>query len=104
MHQPSPKPADAYPRGGSLQPASNGDVFYEAKVLSAEQEDGEWEYLIHYQGWNKKWDEWLPADRLLKDTEDARTAEVRRAQMRSGVQTLELPVLVPLGKRTRVSV
>jgi hypothetical protein len=45
-------------------------------VVTAEQENGEWEYLIHYQGWNKKWDEWLPGDRLIKDTAAARYAEV----------------------------
>ena len=46
-------------------------------MVTAEQEEsGEWEYLIHYQGWNKKWDEWLPGDRLIKDTAAARQAEV----------------------------
>eukprot|EP00775_Hariotina_reticulata_P008142 gene8142-biopygen10003 len=36
------------------------DKFYEAKVLKAQQrEDGLWYYLLHYTGWNKKWDEWV---------------------------------------------
>uniref|UniRef100_A0A383VIF0 Uncharacterized protein n=1 Tax=Tetradesmus obliquus TaxID=3088 RepID=A0A383VIF0_TETOB len=36
------------------------DKFYEAKVLkAAKREDGLWYYLLHYTGWNKKWDEWV---------------------------------------------
>ncbi|XP_073031847.1 protein MRG1-like isoform X6 [Primulina eburnea] len=29
-----------------------------------------WIHLVHYQGWNKKWDEWLGIDRLLKLTDE----------------------------------
>lgn len=36
------------------------DKFYEAKVLKAQfRPDGLWYYLLHYTGWNKKWDEWV---------------------------------------------
>ena len=27
-------------------------------------------YFIHYKGWNKNWDEWVPEARMLKHTED----------------------------------
>ena len=30
------------------------------------------EYLVHYNGWSKKWDERVPADRLMKDNEEGR--------------------------------
>ncbi|KAK9862662.1 hypothetical protein WJX84_009810 [Apatococcus fuscideae] len=43
------------------------DKYYEAKVLKANlKEDGVWYYLLHYQGWNKKWDEWVEAPGLAK--------------------------------------
>ena len=28
---------------------------------------GEFQYFVHYQGWNKNWDEWVPEDRVLKN-------------------------------------
>ena len=27
-------------------------------------------YFVHYQGWKKTWDEWMPEERLLKHTEE----------------------------------
>ena len=27
-------------------------------------------YFIHYKGWNKNWDEWVPEARMLKFTDD----------------------------------
>jgi mortality factor 4-like protein 1 len=48
------------------------DRFYEAKVLkSQKRDDGQWYYLIHYIGWNKKWDEWVEASGLQAATEAA---------------------------------
>ncbi len=35
---------------------------YKARVL---QRSGD-EYRIHFKGWNRKWDEWVPANRLQK--------------------------------------
>jgi len=28
------------------------------------------QYHVHYKGWNKKWDEWVPESRLLKKTQE----------------------------------
>ncbi|CAL8461794.1 g1325 [Coccomyxa elongata] len=43
------------------------DKYYEAKILKSEKRnDGVWYYLIHYSGWNKKWDEWVEAEGLTK--------------------------------------
>jgi mortality factor 4-like protein 1 len=48
------------------------DRFYEAKVLKAQKrEDGQWYYLIHYIGWNKKWDEWVEQTGLQPASEAA---------------------------------
>ncbi|MED6218578.1 hypothetical protein PIB30_027916 [Stylosanthes scabra] len=44
--------------------------FYEAKVRQVELKEDQWHCLVHYLGWKKSWDEWLPTDCLMKDTED----------------------------------
>ncbi|XP_059290015.1 protein MRG1 isoform X1 [Lycium ferocissimum] len=50
--------------------AYHGPRIYEAKVQRAELRKNEWRYFVHYLGWNKNWDEWVGADRLMKLTED----------------------------------
>jgi len=40
---------------------------YPAKVIEVNLERKE-PFKVHYQGWNKKWDSWLPASKLLKYT------------------------------------
>ncbi|CAF0731654.1 unnamed protein product [Adineta steineri] len=44
---------------------------YKAKILESklDEETNEWQYYIHYDGWNKKWDTWAQADVLQKRTE-----------------------------------
>lgn len=45
----------------------HGPLIYEAKCLKQQttKEKGV-KYFIHYAGWNKNWDEWVPEDRVLK--------------------------------------
>uniref|UniRef100_A0A7N0UDN3 Chromo domain-containing protein n=1 Tax=Kalanchoe fedtschenkoi TaxID=63787 RepID=A0A7N0UDN3_KALFE len=50
--------------------AYHGPRIYEAKVQKTEFRKKEWKYFVHYLGWNKSWDEWVGADRLLKHTEE----------------------------------
>ncbi|XP_058187591.1 protein MRG1 isoform X1 [Rhododendron vialii] len=50
--------------------AYHGPRIYEAKVQKAEIRKKEWRYFVHYLGWNKNWDEWVGADRLMKHTEE----------------------------------
>uniref|UniRef100_A0ACD5YAJ8 Uncharacterized protein n=1 Tax=Avena sativa TaxID=4498 RepID=A0ACD5YAJ8_AVESA len=50
--------------------AYHGPLLYEAKVQKTETREDEWRYFIHYLGWNKNWDEWVPSDRLLKFTDE----------------------------------
>lgn len=50
--------------------AYHGPRIYEAKVQKAEIRKNEWKYFVHYLGWNKNWDEWVGADRLMKLTEE----------------------------------
>uniref|UniRef100_H2ZJ51 Chromo domain-containing protein n=1 Tax=Ciona savignyi TaxID=51511 RepID=H2ZJ51_CIOSA len=46
----------------------HGPLMYEAKCMKAELRDSgkAYFYLIHYNGWNKHWDEWVPEARVLK--------------------------------------
>ena len=44
--------------------------FYEAKVLEVAYEDNEWNYYVHYIGWNKSWDEWIGHECALEHTEE----------------------------------
>eukprot|EP00808_Paulinella_micropora_P016810 g50928.t1 len=45
-------------------------MLYEAKVVrvrKSDKPDVNIEYFVHYQGWNKKWDEWVPEERLFEN-------------------------------------
>ncbi|XP_015790748.1 mortality factor 4-like protein 1 isoform X2 [Tetranychus urticae] len=48
----------------------HGPLLYEAKCLKvAPAKSGVFKYFVHYQGWNKSWDEWVPESRVLKYNE-----------------------------------
>ncbi|EEZ97599.1 mortality factor 4-like protein 1 [Tribolium castaneum] len=60
----------------------HGPLIYEAKCLkSTITKDKQVKYFIHYAGWNKNWDEWVPESRVLKYNEAnvARQKEVQKA-------------------------
>ncbi|KAL7642446.1 UNVERIFIED_CONTAM: hypothetical protein RMT77_007007 [Armadillidium vulgare] len=44
----------------------HGPLIYEAKCLKVQIKDKQVKYFIHYAGWNKNWDEWVPESRVLK--------------------------------------
>jgi len=46
-----------------------GNLIYDAKITEVRKSGGQdQEYFVHYKGWNKSWDEWVPDSRLLKNT------------------------------------
>ncbi|ESP05654.1 hypothetical protein LOTGIDRAFT_177197 [Lottia gigantea] len=47
----------------------HGPLLYEAKCVKSEVKDKLVRYFIHYNGWNKNWDEWVPEARVLKCNE-----------------------------------
>ncbi|XP_036363700.1 mortality factor 4-like protein 1 isoform X2 [Octopus sinensis] len=47
----------------------HGPLLYEAKCVKSEVKDKTVRYFIHYNGWNKNWDEWVPEARVLKYNE-----------------------------------
>ncbi len=48
-------------RPGQLIFCNYNEVMYEARIISidASAKDGPMLFLVHYVGWNKKWDEWV---------------------------------------------
>ncbi|XP_069589349.1 AT-rich interactive domain-containing protein 4A isoform X1 [Ranitomeya imitator] len=42
---------------------------YEANIKSTEVDGGELLYLVHYYGWNVRYDEWVKADRIIWPSE-----------------------------------
>ncbi|KAF0719954.1 Aste57867_675 [Aphanomyces stellatus] len=48
----------------------HGVEIFDAKILKIDEDSTEPHYFVHYQGWSKKWDEWVSKDRVL-DTSDA---------------------------------
>ncbi|ORZ09892.1 MRG-domain-containing protein [Absidia repens] len=53
----------------------HGPLIYEAKILDRKTETDDCDkkkalYLVHYQGWNKKWDEWVDDTRILAWNEE----------------------------------
>ncbi|CAG2103377.1 unnamed protein product [Medioppia subpectinata] len=69
----------------------HGPLLYEAKVQkSQEMESKETKerlvhYFVHYLGWSKNWDEWVPEDRVCKvnDTSLQKQKELTDAQNKS---------------------
>ncbi|ORZ40501.1 MRG-domain-containing protein [Catenaria anguillulae PL171] len=69
-------------------------LIYEAKILRTRKEDdGSARYLVHYKGWNSKWDEWVASDRMLKDTPVNRQlqAQIAEEQAKQGIDKRALP-------------
>jgi mortality factor 4-like protein 1 len=52
----------------------HGPLLYEAKCVKSRKDpkgkEGEFHYFVHYQGWNKNWDEWVGETRILKANAD----------------------------------
>uniref|UniRef100_A0A8C2MCP1 Chromo domain-containing protein n=1 Tax=Cricetulus griseus TaxID=10029 RepID=A0A8C2MCP1_CRIGR len=44
----------------------HGPLLYEAKCVKVAVKDEQVQYFIHYNGWNKNWDEWVSESRVLK--------------------------------------
>ncbi|XP_013856998.1 mortality factor 4-like protein 1 [Austrofundulus limnaeus] len=59
----------------------HGPLLYEAKCVKTSIKDKQIKYFIHYSGWNKNWDEWVPESRVLKyvDSNLAKQRELQKA-------------------------
>uniref|UniRef100_A0A4W2EZ53 Mortality factor 4-like protein 1 n=1 Tax=Bos indicus x Bos taurus TaxID=30522 RepID=A0A4W2EZ53_BOBOX len=59
----------------------HGPLLYEAKCVKVAIKDKQVKYFIHYSGWNKNWNEWVPESRVLKyvDTNLQKQRELQKA-------------------------
>ena len=64
--------------------AYHGPLMYKAKVLSVQGGPGAFRYLVHYDKWNKKHDEWVEGDRVLP-INDETTMEFEKLQASAAV-------------------
>ncbi|KAJ2949620.1 hypothetical protein O0L34_g15543 [Tuta absoluta] len=88
---PPPKPKFAE---GEKVLCFHGPLIYEAKCLkSSVTKDKHVRYFIHYAGWNKNWDEWVPESRVLKYNEAnvQRQKEVQRTHSAQPAKTKKTP-------------
>ncbi|CAG9858018.1 unnamed protein product [Phyllotreta striolata] len=79
----------------------HGPLIYEAKCLkSTITKEKQIKYFIHYAGWNKNWDEWVPESRVLKYNEAnvARQKEVQKAHSAQQSKTRKVTKKTPVAK------
>lgn len=55
---------------GEVVLAHTHSQLYKAKVLKVQENRGEFSFFLHFNGWSKKWDEWVEAKRVYKMTEE----------------------------------
>eukprot|EP00201_Polytomella_parva_P021817 CAMPEP_0175042500 /NCGR_PEP_ID=MMETSP0052_2-20121109/2605_1 /TAXON_ID=51329 ORGANISM="Polytomella parva, Strain SAG 63-3" /NCGR_SAMPLE_ID=MMETSP0052_2 /ASSEMBLY_ACC=CAM_ASM_000194 /LENGTH=255 /DNA_ID=CAMNT_0016305333 /DNA_START=172 /DNA_END=936 /DNA_ORIENTATION=+ len=73
------------------------DKSYEAKILKIERRsDGRWYYFLHYNGWNKKYDEWVESSitRSIHSTNDGQglgTSNVKLALQKKLIPKEKFP-------------
>ncbi|XP_075699539.1 AT-rich interactive domain-containing protein 4A isoform X2 [Rhinoderma darwinii] len=56
---------------------------YEANIKSTEVDGGELLYLVHYYGWNVRYDEWVKADRIIWPSEKAGTKRKQKKRTKN---------------------
>lgn len=67
-------------------PTHESKVTYEAKVIDMEKDGTEPMYLVHYTGWNTRYDEWIKASRIAQNFTQAQ-GRVKRIKATSRPQT-----------------
>ncbi|XP_036139806.1 AT-rich interactive domain-containing protein 4B [Monomorium pharaonis] len=67
-------------------PTHESKVTYEAKVIEIEKEGPEPMYLVHYTGWNTRYDEWIKASRIAQNITQAQ-GKVKRIKATPRPQT-----------------
>uniref|UniRef100_A0A8B9KZB2 AT rich interactive domain 4A (RBP1-like) n=1 Tax=Astyanax mexicanus TaxID=7994 RepID=A0A8B9KZB2_ASTMX len=55
---------------------------YEANIKSTETDDGEVLYLVHYYGWNVRYDEWVKADRIIWPVDKGGTKKKQKKKVK----------------------
>ncbi|XP_024126583.1 AT-rich interactive domain-containing protein 4A isoform X2 [Oryzias melastigma] len=72
---------------------------YEAHIKKTDTDSGEQFYLVHYYGWNVRYDEWVKADRIIWPTEKGTKRRQRKKNKEKDEAERDdekLPVAAPL--------
>ncbi|TRY98458.1 hypothetical protein DNTS_017513 [Danionella cerebrum] len=56
---------------------------YEAHIKNTETDDGEVLYLVHYYGWNVRYDEWVKADRIIWPVDKGGTKRKQKKKVKN---------------------
>ncbi|XP_052009304.1 AT-rich interactive domain-containing protein 4A-like [Xyrauchen texanus] len=56
---------------------------YEANIKNTETDDGEVIYLVHYFGWNVRYDEWVKADRIIWPVDKGGTKRKQKKKVKN---------------------
>ncbi|KAL7570440.1 hypothetical protein ACA910_017271 [Epithemia clementina (nom. ined.)] len=75
-----------FAKDGTLKEAIK---YYPATIRERRCSHGVWQYKVHYQGWNSRWDQWLADDQIMIDSQQNRnllaTSELLGAHVRRGL-------------------
>ncbi|XP_032664567.1 AT-rich interactive domain-containing protein 4A isoform X2 [Odontomachus brunneus] len=72
-------------------PTHESKVTYEAKVLEIEKDGAELMYLVHYTGWNTRYDEWIKPSRIAQNYTHAQGRVKRTKTPRPQTPSTNLP-------------
>ncbi|XP_056445930.1 AT-rich interactive domain-containing protein 4A [Gadus chalcogrammus] len=56
---------------------------YEANIKKMDSDDGDQIYLVHYYGWNVRYDEWVKADRIIWPVDKGATKRRTRKKLKN---------------------
>uniref|UniRef100_A0A672PDK1 AT-rich interactive domain-containing protein 4A-like n=1 Tax=Sinocyclocheilus grahami TaxID=75366 RepID=A0A672PDK1_SINGR len=56
---------------------------YEANIRNTETDNGEVVYLVHYYGWNIRYDEWIKADRIIWPVDKGGTKRKQKKKVKN---------------------
>ncbi|PVD26271.1 hypothetical protein C0Q70_13941 [Pomacea canaliculata] len=98
---------DEYPAGTKLKVKygrGRNQKIYEAKVVEAGKEGQHKNYLVHYAGWNTRYDEWVRPDRIVSVVDRPEMTKLKKKSMspRSPKTTTkpDMPVLKKRGRNS----
>ena len=89
-----------YERGDAVQ-AKWGQEWYASKVVEVSEQEPRW--LVHYQGWNSRFDEWLPSASVRRSADGAAPASTPAARAPRPAKSAARQQLEASGPRSSAS-
>lgn len=70
-------------------------VTYEAKVIEISVQSGVPVYLVHYTGWNTRYDEWVPKERIAENLTNSKTKRSKPGTPKSASNSANTSTTTP---------